>query len=61
VPEVGDVDVACDPGQVKRDQRAEQMSAIDGAEPVGEQKVIDDAGPEASACGMPRRRLRRAA
>src|ERR1035438_9942844 len=42
-----DVVVAGDPGEVKRNERAEQMSAVDGAEPVGQKKVKDDASPQA--------------
>ena len=39
--------MAGDPCEVERDQRAEEMAAVDGAEPVGEEKVVDNPGPEA--------------
>ena len=42
----GDVNVARNPREVQRYQRAEKVSAVDGAESVGEQKVKDDASPE---------------
>ncbi len=35
-----------DPGEIERRERAEEMSAIDGAETEGEDEVVDDAGPE---------------
>ena len=35
-----------DPGEIERRERAEQVSAIDGAEAEGEDEVVDDAGPE---------------
>ena len=34
------------PGEIERRECAEQVSAIDGAETVGEDEVVDDAGPE---------------
>src|SRR5437879_1422000 len=34
------------PGEIERRERAEKVSAIDGAETVGEDEVVDDAGPE---------------
>jgi hypothetical protein len=43
----GDVDVAGGPCEIKRNERAEQMPAVDGAQPVGEEKVEDNTGPEA--------------
>jgi hypothetical protein len=36
-----------DPGEVERGERAEKVSAVDGAEPVGQDEVVDDACPEA--------------
>ena len=38
--------VGGDPGEVEGRERAEQMGARDGAEAVGEDKVVDDADPE---------------
>lgn len=35
-----------DPGEIERGERAEEVTAVDGAEAVGEDEVIDDAGPE---------------
>ena len=35
-----------DPGEIEWRERAEQVSAIDGAETEGEDEVVDDAGPE---------------
>src|SRR5882757_9277356 len=44
------------PGEIERRKCAEKVSAIDGAETVGEDEVVDDAGPEvvghAEAFGM---------
>ncbi len=34
------------PGEIERRERAEEVSAVDGAETVGEDEVVDDAGPE---------------
>ena len=33
-----------DPGEVERGEGAEQVAAVDSAEAVGEQEVVDDAG-----------------
>src|ERR1039458_10343032 len=42
----GKKDVRSDPGKVERSERAEQVAAVDGAQTVGEDEVVDDAGPE---------------
>src|ERR1035441_9242797 len=42
----GKQDVRSDPGKVERGERAEQVAAVDGAQAVGEDEVVDDAGPE---------------
>jgi hypothetical protein len=34
------------PGEIERRECAEKVSAIDGAETIGEDEVVDDAGPE---------------
>ena len=43
------------PGEIERGERAEKVTAVDGAEAVGEDEVVDDAGPEvvghAEVCG----------
>ena len=35
-----------DPGEIERGERAEEVTAVDGAEAVGEDEVVDDASPE---------------
>src|SRR5947209_15123627 len=40
-------EVRGDPGEIERGEGAEEVAAIDGAEPVGEDEVVDDAGPQA--------------
>lgn len=39
-------EVGGDPGEVERGERAEEVTAVDGAKAVGEDEVVDDAGPE---------------
>ena len=39
-------EVRGDPGEIERSECAEEVSAIDGAETVGEDEVVDDARPE---------------
>ncbi len=46
VPASGENDVGGDPGKIERSERAEQMAAVDGAQAVGEDEVVDDARPE---------------
>src|SRR5580692_1191168 len=43
----GDVDVAGHPCEIKRNERAKQVAAIECAQPVGQQEIEDDARPEA--------------
>ncbi len=39
-------EVRGDPGEIERRERAEKVAAVDGAETVGEDEVVDDARPE---------------
>ena len=42
----GEEEMGGDPGEIERGERSEKMAAVDGAEPVGQDEVVEDAGPE---------------